>query len=78
MSNHKTTWPLELYQGICNKYLAVVDAAKDIYRLFGEIPVADSLDANCRALFAMETVRTAKTPLQKLMAIENVRKKILA
>jgi RHS repeat-associated protein len=69
--------PFELYESISDKYLAVIAAAKNIYRVYGDIPVADSLNGNYLALFAMETVKRAKTPLQKLIAIENVRKTIL-
>jgi hypothetical protein len=69
--------PFILYQNICDKYLAYIAAAKDIYRLFGDVQLFDKLYSNYRTLFAMETVQAAKTPLQKLIAIENVGKKIL-
>jgi RHS repeat-associated protein len=69
--------PFILYQNICNKYLADIAAARDIYRVYGDIQQLDKLNGNYRALLAMETVQAAKTQLQKLIAIENVRKKIL-
>ncbi|AEV97055.1 hypothetical protein A4D02_18200 [Niastella koreensis] len=69
--------PFTLYQNICDKYLADIAAAKDIYRVYGGNQLLVKLPGNYQALFAMESVQAAKTPLQKLMAIENVRKKIL-
>ena len=69
--------PFALYQNICDKYLADIAAAKDIYRVYGDNHLFDKLNGNYRALFAMESVQAAKTPLQNLVAIENVRKKIL-
>ncbi|SEO50484.1 RHS repeat-associated core domain-containing protein [Niastella yeongjuensis] len=66
-----------MYQNICDKYLVDIAAAKDIYRVYGDIQLFDKLNGNYRALFAMETVQAAKTRLQKLIAIENIRKKIL-
>jgi hypothetical protein len=69
--------PFVLYQNICDKYLAYIAAGKDIYRVYGDIQLLDKLNGNYRALFAMETVQTAKTPLQKIIAVENVNKKIL-
>jgi hypothetical protein len=69
--------PFVLYQNICEEYLADIAAAKDIYRVYGNDKVADSLHPNYRALFASENVRRAKTPLQKLIAIENFRKNVL-
>ncbi|MBO9203113.1 MULTISPECIES: HYD1 signature containing ADP-ribosyltransferase family protein [Niastella] len=73
----KLSDPFILYQNICDKYLADIAAAKDIYRVYGDMQLFDKLNGNYRALFAMETVQVAKTRLQKLIAIENVRKKIL-
>jgi RHS repeat-associated protein len=69
--------PFVLYQNICDEYLANIAAAKDIYRVYGDIQLFEKLKGNYHALFAMETVQAAKTSLQKLIAIENVRKKIL-
>lgn len=69
--------PFELYQNICSKYLTDLAAAKDIYRVYGDVQLLDKLNGNYRALFAMETVQAAQTPLQKLIAIENIKKKIL-
>ncbi|MFL5748764.1 MAG: hypothetical protein ACJ751_29095, partial [Niastella sp.] len=69
--------PFVFYQNICDKYLADIAAAKDIYRVYGDIQLLNKLNGNYRALFAMETMQAAKTTLQKLIAIENVRKKIL-
>ncbi|AEW00281.1 hypothetical protein A4D02_23420 [Niastella koreensis] len=69
--------PFVLYHNICDNYLADIAAAKDIYRVYGDIQKFDKLNGNYRALFAVETVRAAKTRLQKLIAIENIRKKIL-
>ncbi|OQP43609.1 hypothetical protein A4H97_33835 [Niastella yeongjuensis] len=69
--------PFLLYQNICDKYLTDIAAAKDVYRVYGDIQLFDKLNGNYRALFAMETVQAAKTRLQKLIAIENIRKKIL-
>ncbi|OQP43336.1 hypothetical protein A4H97_34060 [Niastella yeongjuensis] len=73
----KLSDPFVLYQNICDKYLADIAAAKDIYRVYGDVQLFDKLNGNYRALFAMERVQAAKTPLQKLIAIENIRKKIL-
>ncbi|WP_207515435.1 RHS repeat domain-containing protein [Longitalea luteola] len=70
--------PFVLYQNICDKYLANISTVKDIYRVYGDNELFDRLNPNYRALFAMESIRTAKTPLQKLMVLENVRKGILA
>jgi RHS repeat-associated protein len=69
--------PFELYQHICNRYLAVIATVRDIYRVNGDKKVVDSSNAGYQALFAMESVRRAKTPLQKLIAIENIRKSML-
>jgi RHS repeat-associated protein len=69
--------PFELYQHICDKYLVVIATVRDFYRVNGSKKVVDSSNAGYQALFAMESVRSAKTPLQKLIAIENIRKNIL-
>jgi RHS repeat-associated protein len=69
--------PFTLYQHICNEYLTDIAVVKDIFRLNGDNKLVDSLDPNYHALFASESVQKAKTPLQKLIAIENVRKHIL-
>ncbi|HEX6431095.1 MAG TPA: hypothetical protein VF008_25570 [Niastella sp.] len=69
--------PFVLYQYFCNKYLADIAAAKDIYRVYGDKQLFDRLNSNYRTLFAIKSVQTAKTPLQKLIAIENVQKSIL-
>lgn len=69
--------PFVLYQLICNEYLDDIAASKDIYRIYGARLIVDSLNPNYRALLTSEPVRMAKTPLQKLAAIENIRKNIL-
>jgi RHS repeat-associated protein len=69
--------PFVLYQHICNEYLTDIAVAKDVFRLNGDNKLVDSLTPNYHALFASESVQKAKTPLQKLIAIENVRKHIL-
>jgi RHS repeat-associated protein len=69
--------PFGLYQNICEEYLADIAVDKDIYRVYGNNKVADSLNPNYHALFASESVQRAKTPLQKLIAIENIRKRVL-
>lgn len=69
--------PFALYQNICNEYLADIAVAKDIYRLNGDNKLVDSLNPNYHALFASEIVQKAKTPLQKLITIDNIRKHIL-
>jgi hypothetical protein len=69
--------PFVLYQNICDSYVAYIAAAKDNYRVYGDKQLFYRLNPNYRALFAMESVQAAKTPLQKLIAIENVRKNIL-
>jgi RHS repeat-associated protein len=69
--------PFVLYQNICHKYLAIMAAAKDVYRLYGDKQLFDRLNSNYRVLFETESVRTAMTPLQKLIAIENIQKGIL-
>jgi RHS repeat-associated protein len=69
--------PFTLYQHICDSYLAEIAAARDIYRAYGDNQSFSRLNAGYRAVFAMESVQAAKTPLQKLIAIENVRKHIL-
>ena len=69
--------PFELYQGICNSYLAEISASRDLYRVYGDNLSFNRLNSNYRAVFAMASVQAAKTPLQKLIAIENVRKHVL-
>jgi RHS repeat-associated protein len=68
--------PFTLYQHICDSYLAEIATARDIYRVHGDKQSFDRLNSTYRAVFAMESVQAAKTPLQKLIAIENVRKHI--
>ena len=70
--------PFVLYQNICDKYLADIGAAKDIYRVYGDIQLLDKLNGNYSALFAMETAQASITTLQKIVAVENFRKKILS
>jgi RHS repeat-associated protein len=69
--------PFVLFQHICEEYLVDIAAAKEIYRVSGNNRVIDSLNPNYHALFASASVQTAKTPLQKLIAIGNIRKNIL-
>jgi RHS repeat-associated protein len=69
--------PFTLYQHICDNYLAEFATARDIYRVHGDKQSFDRLNSTYRAVFAMVFVQAAKTSLQKLIAIENVRKHIL-
>ncbi|MCS3794848.1 RHS repeat-associated protein [Chitinophagaceae bacterium OAS944] len=69
--------PFTLYQNICDSYLAEMATGRDLYRIYGDKQSFDRLNSRYRALFAMETVQSAKTSLQKLIAIENAGKKIL-
>ncbi|OQP50214.1 hypothetical protein A4D02_27690 [Niastella koreensis] len=38
--------PFLLYQNICDKYLADIAAAKDIYRVYGDVQLFDKLNGN--------------------------------
>ena len=68
--------PFLLYQHICEEYLINIAAAETVYRVYGAKAV-DGLGFDYRAIFAAKNIQQAKTPLQKLMAIENIRKRII-
>lgn len=69
--------PFVLYQNICNEYLADIKTVKNIYRLSGRQDALRYAHATYQAVFASHLVNAAKTPLQKLMAIENMQRNYL-
>ena len=69
--------PFTLYQNICNEFLAAIKTVKNIYRISARQDVFRYADVNYQAILASKPVQAAKTPLLKLMAIENMQKSYL-
>jgi heme/copper-type cytochrome/quinol oxidase subunit 4 len=56
--------------------LAYIAFAKDIYRVYGDKQLFDKLSSNYRAVFAMESMRTAKTPSRPLKKVKGMSDKL--